>query len=101
MRLIPIQQAYTRKFDRQARTEGLELHCGGLCAHRGAISPGCNWCLTTLEYSWGVHLGTDINLPSICNLDCPYCYSSGVRGVSPQQADQILYRRFLEIALKA
>lgn len=77
MKIISVQEAYTRKFSRQAAIPGVELHSGGLCAHRGKISPGCYWCFSPLDFSWGVHLGADVLLPNICNLGCPYCISHG------------------------
>jgi len=82
MKLISIQDAYARKFDRQSKTRGLELHSDGLCSHIGKISPGCYWCFSPMSYSWGVQLGTDVCLPSVCNLDCIYCFTQGAHNIS-------------------
>lgn len=84
MKIISVQEAYARKFSRQARTAGVEIHSGGLCAHRGKISPGCYWCFSPLDFSWGVQLGTDVLLPNVCNLECPYCILHGAHRVSPR-----------------
>jgi pyruvate formate-lyase activating enzyme-like uncharacterized protein len=73
-KIIPIQKAYQNKFARQKQTDGLEISQDGLCAHTGKISPGCFWCLSSTALSYGVNVGTDVGLPNICNLNCPYCF---------------------------
>jgi hypothetical protein len=73
MRLLDIQEAYTRKFERQAGVPGLELHAAGHCAHIGALSPGCYGCFAPTA-TWGVRLGEDVGLPNVCNMDCPHCF---------------------------
>lgn len=72
MKLISIQEAYERRFNRQKNIDGLEFHASGHCAHVGKISPGCIKCFVPSTYSMNFHLGSE------CNCNCTYCY--GVAG---------------------
>jgi pyruvate formate-lyase activating enzyme-like uncharacterized protein len=74
MQIIPIQQVYQEKFNRQKKVEELSLSKDGLCAHLGKLSPGCFWCLSSTSLSYGVRLGSDAGLPDLCNLECTYCF---------------------------
>lgn len=80
MRMLSIQEAYRRKFDRQSVINGIEYHAAGHCVHIGKLSPGCYRCFVPDPFSVNFHLGTR------CNLDCPYC-GSGATGkeFSPQE----------------
>jgi pyruvate formate-lyase activating enzyme-like uncharacterized protein len=89
MQVISVRQAYTYKFSRQAETSGVQVHSQGLCAHVGRISPGCYWCFTPMEYSWGVQFGSDVGLPNACNLNCAYCFMHGKQKVSSRPEDLI------------
>lgn len=73
MKILDIHEAYTRKFERQARVRGLELHAAGHCAHVGKISPGCYGCFSPVP-AWGVRLGEDVGLPNVCNQNCDHCF---------------------------
>jgi len=72
-RIIDIQEAYRRKFDRQAKVPGLEMHAAGHCAHIGKISPGCYGCFSPVP-AWGVRVGEDVGLPNVCNMNCAHCF---------------------------
>ena len=67
MKIIPIQEAYTRKFERQKKIGALEYHAAGHCVHRGKISPGCCSCFYPDPYRMNIIVGAK------CNADCPYC----------------------------
>ena len=67
MKLISIQEAYTRKFQRQRQIKELEYHAAGHCAHIGKLSPGCGSCFYPDPYRMNFIIG------SHCNADCPYC----------------------------
>lgn len=71
MRLLPIQEAYARKFERQKTIPGLELHAAGHCAHAGRISPGCRGCFEPDPFRHNLLSGMS------CNLDCVYCFRRG------------------------
>ncbi len=73
MRVLDIQEAYARKFDRQASVKGLSIDAAGHCAHVGKISPGCYGCFSPVP-TWGVRLGEDAGLPNVCNKDCVHCF---------------------------
>jgi pyruvate formate-lyase activating enzyme-like uncharacterized protein len=75
IRVIPIQEAYKTKIDRQERLEGLKFKCHGSCAYVGDdISPGCYGCFYSDAYYCGFMLGRDFNLPDVCNRNCVYCF---------------------------
>ena len=67
MKLITIQEALTRKFERQKRVPMLELHASGHCAHLGPISPGCRSCFEPDPFRRNILCGVR------CNLHCDYC----------------------------
>lgn len=73
MRVLPIQEAWTRKFARRAEVKEIQLDVSGHCAHLGGISPGCYPCFG-LALTWGVRLGEDAGLPNVCNRDCVNCF---------------------------
>jgi pyruvate formate-lyase activating enzyme-like uncharacterized protein len=68
MKIIPIQKAYARKFERQRRIAGLEYHAAGHCVHLGKLSPGCYSCFVPDKYRRNLLSGVR------CNLNCVYCY---------------------------
>jgi pyruvate formate-lyase activating enzyme-like uncharacterized protein len=68
MRLIPIQEAFRRRFDRQAGIPGLEFHASGHCVHVGRVSPGCYACFAPDALRLNLPLGSN------CNCRCDYCY---------------------------
>jgi pyruvate formate-lyase activating enzyme-like uncharacterized protein len=70
MRLISIQEAFRRRFERQASLPGLEFHASGHCVHVGKLSPGCYSCFAPNTMRANIPLG------SRCNLNCDYCYGS-------------------------
>jgi pyruvate formate-lyase activating enzyme-like uncharacterized protein len=75
IRIIPLQEAYKRKIERQEKIEGLKYKCHGSCAYIGKdISPGCYGCFYSDAYHRGFMLGRDVGLPNICNRDCVYCF---------------------------
>lgn len=82
VKIVPIQEAYKRKIERQEKVEGLKFMCHGSCAFIGKdISPGCYGCFYSDAYYCGFMLGRDLGLPNICNRDCVYCFS-------PHRVDQ-------------
>lgn len=83
-KILPVQEAYERKFRRQREVPGLQLSREGLCAHIGKISPGCFWCLSPTALSYGIQVGCDVALPDVCNLHCTYCFK---RDPSPEASD--------------
>ena len=79
MKLIPIQEAYQRKFERQSTLKELsseyKLDISGYCARVGAISQGCVGCFIDSP-AWSVRLGAGTSQPSLCQCNCPYCFES-------------------------
>ena len=67
MKLISIQEAYTRKFERQRKIKELEYHAAGHCVHIGKISPGCCSCFHPEPNRINFIIGAK------CNAACPYC----------------------------
>jgi pyruvate formate-lyase activating enzyme-like uncharacterized protein len=75
IKMISIQEAYQKKFARQAKVKGLKYACYGSCAYIGKdVSPGCYGCFYSDAYSIGLMLGKDVGLPNVCNRDCVYCF---------------------------
>jgi pyruvate formate-lyase activating enzyme-like uncharacterized protein len=68
MKIIPIQEAYRRKFERQRQIAGLQYHASGHCVHIGRISPGCYSCFVPDTYHNNILTGAE------CNLNCVYCF---------------------------
>lgn len=71
MKLISVQEAYRRKFERQRQIKELEYHAAGHCVHIGRLSPGCARCFVPDLFSQNFNVGVK------CNLNCPYCFSRG------------------------
>jgi len=69
MRILPIQEAYKRKFERQKNIGELEYHAAGHCVHIGKLSPGCYGCFVP---SYGYNIVSGVR----CNLNCLYCKSN-------------------------
>jgi pyruvate formate-lyase activating enzyme-like uncharacterized protein len=70
MKLIPIQEAFQKKFARQQAIKELVYDAAGHCVHIGALSPGCAHCFVPdLAYS-------NIYCGNACNLNCVYCHSN-------------------------
>jgi pyruvate formate-lyase activating enzyme-like uncharacterized protein len=67
MKIIPIQEMYQRKFDRQKKIKELSYHAAGHCVHLGKISPGCYGCFVPDPYKINIYTGAK------CTLDCIYC----------------------------
>jgi len=67
MKILPIQDAYQRKFNRQRGIKELSYHAAGHCVHLGKISPGCYTCFVPDPYGYAIDVGNK------CNLDCDYC----------------------------
>jgi len=75
IRIIPIQEAYKNKIERQEKLDGLKFKCYGSCAYIGKdVSPGCYGCFYPDAYHHGFILGRDLGLPNVCNKDCIYCF---------------------------
>ena len=75
IRIIPIQEAYKNKIERQEKLNGLKFKCYGSCAYVGKdVSPGCYGCFYPDAYHHGFILGRDLGLPNVCNKDCVYCF---------------------------
>ena len=73
MRMLSIQEAWGRKFARQAALATLQMDLAGQCAHIGKLSPGCYSCFAPIPV-WGVRLGEDAGLPNVCNCNCVHCF---------------------------
>lgn len=69
MNILPIQDVYLRKFERQKKIEKLEYHAAGHCVHIGRISPGCYSCFVDDKYCRNLIAGFS------CTCDCTYCAS--------------------------
>ncbi|OGW83557.1 MAG: hypothetical protein A2987_04110 [Omnitrophica bacterium RIFCSPLOWO2_01_FULL_45_10] len=67
MKILPIQEAYKRKFERQRAIEELKYDASGHCVHIGRLSPGCYSCFAPDPYRRNFALGIR------CNLNCVYC----------------------------
>ena len=75
IKIIPIQEAYKKKIERQEKLKGLKFRCHGSCAYVGEdISPGWYGCFHSDAYHRGFLLGRDVGLPDVCNRDCIYCF---------------------------
>ncbi len=69
MNILPIQDVYLRKFERQKKIDNLQYHAVGHCVHLGKISPGCYSCFVPDKYCKNIVAGLS------CSLDCIYCAS--------------------------
>jgi pyruvate formate-lyase activating enzyme-like uncharacterized protein len=67
MKLISIQEAYQRKFERQKAIRGLIYDASGHCVHIGKLSPGCYGCFVPDLFRKNFYVGNK------CNLNCVYC----------------------------
>jgi pyruvate formate-lyase activating enzyme-like uncharacterized protein len=75
VKIIPIQEAYKRKIERQEKVERLKFQCYGSCAYIGEdVSPGCYPCFYSDACNYGFMLGRHVGLPNVCNRDCVYCF---------------------------
>jgi pyruvate formate-lyase activating enzyme-like uncharacterized protein len=83
MRILPIQEIYTRRFTRQSTIEALEYHASGHCVHIGKLSPGCQGCFVRSDFSFNVRVGSQ------CNLNCVYCPGKGKES-PPEYYDRIV-----------
>lgn len=79
MKILSIQEAYNRKFQRQKRIKELEYHAGGHCAHIGKLSPGCYSCFVPDPFRYNIYVGEK------CNLNCPYCFSKETTKVEKKE----------------
>jgi uncharacterized protein len=68
MKILSIQEAYQRKFERQKAIKELKYHAAGHCVHIGRISPGCYGCFALDTFRYNIFSGAK------CNLNCPYCF---------------------------
>jgi pyruvate formate-lyase activating enzyme-like uncharacterized protein len=68
MKMLSIQEAYKRKFERQKEIKELQYHASGHCVHIGRLSPGCYHCFAPDPFRWNITTGAK------CNLNCPYCF---------------------------
>ena len=67
MKILSIQEAYKKKFERQRAINGLQYHAAGHCVHIGKLSPGCYSCFIPDSARKNISAGNR------CNLSCPYC----------------------------
>ena len=82
MKILPIQEVYSRKFERQKKIAQLEYHAAGHCVHIGKISPGCYSCFVADKYCKNIVAGNG------CNSDCKYC-ASGSGASMPAMASSL------------
>lgn len=68
MRLLSIQEASRRRFERQQRVAGLQYHAAGHCVHVGRLSPGCRGCFEPDAFRLNISCGER------CNVACDYCF---------------------------
>jgi pyruvate formate-lyase activating enzyme-like uncharacterized protein len=88
MKLISIQDAFRRRFERQASLPGLEFHASGHCVHVGKLSPGCYSCFAPNTLRFNFPLG------SRCNRSCDYCYRiDGEALLAKQSRDERLRKK--------
>lgn len=85
MKLIRVQEAYRRKFERQRQIKELEYHAAGHCVHLGKLSPGCAKCFLPDRFSRNFTVGEE------CNLNCPYCF--GQSGGQPFSLENLLVKK--------
>ena len=85
MRLLTIQEAFGRVYERQRRVDGLEVHASGHCAHVGRLSPGCKKCFVPDDFSANLYTGPR------CNTSCEYClgYTRGEELADEVKRNQI------------
>ena len=67
MKMLSIQEAYKRKFERQKKIKGLQYNASGHCVHIGRLSPGCYSCFAPDPFRHNITAGAK------CNLNCSYC----------------------------
>lgn len=79
MRVVPYQEIFEEKLNRQKAIKELEYHANGHCIHVGKISPGCRKCFTG-EQGSGIQVGTQ------CMCKCPMCYYDPERREESQQS---------------
>jgi len=82
MKILPIQDVYQRKFDRQKKLNQLQYHAAGHCVHIGEISPGCQSCFIPDKYCKNIKAGES------CICDCVYC-ASGARTVKFNEKEKL------------
>lgn len=88
MRLITVQEGFSRKIRRQqelaAYSGKARFHCGGNCFHVGEVSAGCRMCFSSKEnfFNWQLQLGEDVGLPNVCQFDCAQCFPYNPKHVS-------------------
>jgi len=70
MKLISIQKAYQRKFERQRTIKKLAYDASGHCVHIGKLSPGCYHCFAPDLSQINFYSGNK------CNSNCAYCNSN-------------------------
>jgi hypothetical protein len=82
MKIINIQEAFSRKIQRQQELADNfslpQFHCGGNCFHIGKVSFGCLGCFHKQGsiLKLGFRLGEEAGLPNVCNFACPHCFPS-------------------------
>jgi hypothetical protein len=81
MKILPIQEAYRRKFERQKQIKKLEYHASGHCVHIGKLSPGCRGCFVPDRFRRNIMAGMK------CNLNCPYCFEKLTK--EPEKMERI------------
>lgn len=82
MKILQIQDVYSRKFERQRKIEKLEYHAAGHCVHLGKISPGCYHCFVPDHYGRNIMSGLS------CNCDCTYCASGSCTSMYGRNPDR-------------
>jgi pyruvate formate-lyase activating enzyme-like uncharacterized protein len=87
MRILPIQEAYSRKFERQKQIKELQVHAGGHCVHIGKLSPGCYSCFVPDRFKKNIVLG------GRCNRSCAYC--TEIPGEEPKKTERLTLKALL------
>lgn len=79
MNVMDIQSGLLSKAKHQLRLNKLypdiyKLHLGGSCAHIGKLPKGCGGCYNKKIKPFDGRCSAILNLPNLCNADCPYCF---------------------------
>jgi pyruvate formate-lyase activating enzyme-like uncharacterized protein len=81
MKMLSIQEAYKRKFERQKGIKELQYHASGHCVHIGKLSPGCYGCFVPDPFRQNIMVGAK------CNLNCFYCFYKSTK--EPEKTERI------------
>ena len=79
MKYITPEKADFQKFTRQTKlatySNKAQFHCGNNCFHIGKVSHAYKsyYSKHGKIFNWKLQLGSDVDLPNVCNFNCDFC----------------------------